>query len=110
MTKALICDHCHNNNAVAYDDRDYYVYCENCLNQVLVLSRIVHFSSSCTAEPNTSIPRRPCPSQSDTAGVLHTFFEYVISWLDAWEVNELRKLFGLPAPEGSRPRHKKEKV
>jgi len=110
MTKAFICDRCHSANAVAYDDRDYYVYCENCLNHVLVLGRIVHFSPCWPAELNTSIRRRPRPSQSDNSSVLHTFVEYVIGWLDAWEVNELRKLFRLPAPEGSRPRRTKEKV
>lgn len=108
MPTVLICDQCRRTEAIAYDDRDYYVYCGQCVDKVLVLGRIVYFAPGSSGKPETAPP--PRPSQPNNSGVLQTFLEHILGWLESWETGELRRLFGLPSPEVFRPRRRRDKV
>jgi hypothetical protein len=108
MTTVLICDQCRRAEAIAYDDRDYYAYCGQCVDKVLVLGRIVYFAPGSTDKPPSPPP--PRPAQPNDSGVLQTFLEHVLGWLENWEIGELRRLFGLPSPKVFRSRRKRDRV
>jgi len=93
MESGSYCDNCHSAKAVAYDDRDHYIYCESCLSRVLVLGRIVYFAQVEKGNHRSSGGSHSPPVLH--TGVFRSLVDHVVEWLNRWEIEEIRRIYTL---------------